>query len=987
MQPAGAKTVPATGWGADQTVSGPVSCASVVPAVVTPPPPPPPPPAPSVAAAGPADQCPGQFQMPGYGTVAIVPTGWSGAPGAAKIGNLEVHGSKVVTHMEGRAYFADRCTGSYNHTDYLALKLLNKKITYTVDVSKADCGCNAAFYMTSMHQNKRKSECFDYYCDANNVCGESCAEVDIMEANKYAFHSTLHTTYDHGGQGVGYGGGVGWNGPRDFTGDQYGPGASCIDTDLPFDVSSAFPVNDQGYIDGMFMQLSQAGKDCELKFAVTNYKGNQELSQALANGMTPILSYWESTDMLWMDGEGSDHLGPCHTDHPKTCGDTVLMYNFKVDELDFVVRAEPAEQPVWTPPPTQPPAWTPPPTVPAGPTTTVITTTTTIPCSITRKADCRFSECCLDPGMQCYEKHSWWAACQLDCTPGVDLRDPEGHHTPWSCRPLGERTPGIPIVTTTTTGKMLPAPAGEAENEAEDEAATIDVPTLPPTEAPTSAPAPVVPVSCAESLFENCKDSQCCKDPGMQCYQKHSYWSACYWECPSRDGDVWSCKQLGTRTPGDPITTTTSEARWVQVQKDVVEEGVQTNTATYTTTRPPCSITRKGDCSQSQCCKDPGMQCFKKDKYWSACELDCTPGIDVRDRPAELQTPWTCEVLGFRTPGIPIVTTTSRPHKGEEKGGHGEGGEEEEALVEAPAEEAPAADTQADTKQPVAPAPWSTNFQDMPWECHDYLEGQDTEWCRTVGAFDGYEYSFVGFDGWHKCGGCWCCKRQVEELDLDALREAEGFTRCSITRKQDCRHTRCCLDPGMQCYEKNAYWAACEFNCNEGIDPHDFGDVRTPWTCAKLGPRSPGEPLVTTTTTTVEPAELPESETTKNPSSQAEQDELEAIFQSLQQQTQTEEGAVYRSSGGSAPDGRLRLFDTRASGGARFLRAAWPVVGAISVGLAAVAVAISVGASVRRRLATAAYLELTPGGGGAEEGGLRRQLILESEVAAAEDNA
>jgi hypothetical protein len=59
-------------------------------------------------------------------------------------------------------------------------------------------GCNAAFYMVSMpgyNQNQQpdKSQGGDYYCDANQVGGVWCPEMDIMEANTYAWHMTPHT--------------------------------------------------------------------------------------------------------------------------------------------------------------------------------------------------------------------------------------------------------------------------------------------------------------------------------------------------------------------------------------------------------------------------------------------------------------------------------------------------------------------------------------------------------------------------------------------------------------------------------------------------------------------------------------------------------------------------------------------------------------------------------------------------------------------------
>lgn len=38
-------------------------------------------------------------------------------------------------------------------------------------------------YMTAMPVSNNPTKCGDYYCDANNVCGEYCTEMDVQEAN------------------------------------------------------------------------------------------------------------------------------------------------------------------------------------------------------------------------------------------------------------------------------------------------------------------------------------------------------------------------------------------------------------------------------------------------------------------------------------------------------------------------------------------------------------------------------------------------------------------------------------------------------------------------------------------------------------------------------------------------------------------------------------------------------------------------------------
>lgn len=87
----------------------------------------------------------------------------------------------------------------------------------------------------------------------------------------------------------------------------------------------------------MKVTLSQAGRSCILQASVDKYyakgrDGMAELSRALAAGMTPVISYWSSRDMQWMDGVGRQGRGACLSDGD-VCPESVRFSSFAVEEL------------------------------------------------------------------------------------------------------------------------------------------------------------------------------------------------------------------------------------------------------------------------------------------------------------------------------------------------------------------------------------------------------------------------------------------------------------------------------------------------------------------------------------------------------------------------------------------------------------------------------------------------------------------------------
>lgn len=112
----------------------------------------------------------------GGGTSACCSIHPRAAPARAMDATLELPlqarlGSSQPSRNGARVYLAESCTeGSYAETRYAATKLLGKTLSVTVDLSAAECGCNAAWYVVSMAQNTVPGRCDgDYYCDANAV--------------------------------------------------------------------------------------------------------------------------------------------------------------------------------------------------------------------------------------------------------------------------------------------------------------------------------------------------------------------------------------------------------------------------------------------------------------------------------------------------------------------------------------------------------------------------------------------------------------------------------------------------------------------------------------------------------------------------------------------------------------------------------------------------------------------------------------------------
>ena len=318
-------------------------------------------PTPGSGGGGGGDTCLGSLSVAGAPDVVVTRASYNSAAGAT------TRGARLTAALGSRNYLADACIeGGYAPARYAAWQLLGKSLAFDVDVSAAGCGCNAAVYLVGMAQGGHDAGTCggDFYCDANFVCGadSACTEIDLMEANAHAWHSTPHlvapagdasgladggaAVADAAGQPLGLGGGI-----QTFDAAAYGPGGASIDTRRAFTVTASFPVGSDGAtLSALEVTLSQdstasdgsGGGAIELRWEGYSYwdfngqlhdDGLARLSTPLAAGLTPVVSYWNyagsSGTMQWLDGNG----GPCDSDDAANCGAEVSVSNFRIADL------------------------------------------------------------------------------------------------------------------------------------------------------------------------------------------------------------------------------------------------------------------------------------------------------------------------------------------------------------------------------------------------------------------------------------------------------------------------------------------------------------------------------------------------------------------------------------------------------------------------------------------------------------------------------
>lgn len=240
--------------------------------------------------------------------------------GGTKGPKVSVSKNTISLAHNARTYIAAQCDTEFKPSSFYIFKLMDKTISYTVDLSEVGCACNAALYLTSMpaynsSQSPDPTRCEDYYCDANKVCGIYCPEIDLIEANNHNIHITPHSCDEPDGKYYSHCDGGGYSvGAYESDKLSFGPSNEhVIDTTKPFKIAHTFESNG-GSLSKITSVMSQGDKEYTMVHDKDSYV--KKLTKPVMDGMAIVMSYWGVTgsQMSWLDVPPCDISTNCKTD-------------------------------------------------------------------------------------------------------------------------------------------------------------------------------------------------------------------------------------------------------------------------------------------------------------------------------------------------------------------------------------------------------------------------------------------------------------------------------------------------------------------------------------------------------------------------------------------------------------------------------------------------------------------------------------------------
>lgn len=211
---------------------------------------------------------------------------------------------------EMRGFLAKHESEEMLWQNYFNFTLLNKEISYDVDLSSVGCSCNAALFFVTMpgyNQNgtiARGNDSLPFYCDANQIGGVWCWEHDTIEGNMYNMATTPHTCNEAPGRYVDSCDKVGCAG-KAFDVDPLGmcPGDICyIDTRKPFRIQQSYEANDEGKLVRIANRITQ-GERLFAWDACADTFYLEKMTAAFSTHMAMTFQLWGSSreKMKWLD--------------------------------------------------------------------------------------------------------------------------------------------------------------------------------------------------------------------------------------------------------------------------------------------------------------------------------------------------------------------------------------------------------------------------------------------------------------------------------------------------------------------------------------------------------------------------------------------------------------------------------------------------------------------------------------------------------------
>ena len=289
--------------------------------------------------------------------------------GIAITGSTRMFYSSLVPSPEQAAKM------QWSDVAYEKLALLDKSLSFTIDMSAVPCGCNAALYLVQM--DMPSGDDGSGYCDIQGFDDPSmkaCTELDVIEGNQKALQSTLHTTPGKGEDGRCNQDGCAANwGRHEETNPAYGlPNTKgvpshTIDSSKPLRVTATFTSKRINWYDdaGCAFEVEVAQGDRRVKLLDSTRDGNgvdrtprpfasadlQRTYEAVTNGLVLVASLWTTDDLSWLDGG-------CDAEYPKCVLNetTVAITNLSIAPLFTTSSLAPPPQWPLPPPPSPAPA-------------------------------------------------------------------------------------------------------------------------------------------------------------------------------------------------------------------------------------------------------------------------------------------------------------------------------------------------------------------------------------------------------------------------------------------------------------------------------------------------------------------------------------------------------------------------------------------------------------------------------------------------------